>query len=340
MPVLAVSDEGEGNVPDELQRQMRLARIAELYYRERWTQSRIAKRLGLSTMQISRLLKDAEAAGVVEVRINHPLPSDEDAAVELRTAFGLSSVTALKVRNPADPKHEVARAAALRLAELVEPHGTVAVAWSSTLALMAYELPQMPIEGLTVVQMIGAMTLEQDSPNPYDVVSEFGARLGAKVLALHAPTLLGSREAREALVADPAVSSVLDRARAADYAVCGIGAAGADSTFMKLGYLSPDEYEDLRERGVVGDLLGHLIDAYGEPLAWSHGDNLVSVSLDDLRRVPQVLAVAAGAVKAPSILAALRGGYVSHLVTDADTAREVARLATTPRDRPAKEDVK
>ncbi|MBX3142725.1 MAG: sugar-binding transcriptional regulator [Trueperaceae bacterium] len=311
---------------DELQRLTRLANIAELYYREGLTQSRIAERLGVSTMQISRLLKEAETAGVVEVRINHPLPVDEEAGRELRSQFGLGSVTAVKVRDSTNPKHEVARAAALRLSSLVEPHRTLAVAWSSTLALMAFELPRTTVEGLNVVQMIGALTLADDARNPYDVVSEFGARFGAQVQKLHAPTLLRSREAREALINDPSVRTVLNQARAADLAVCGIGAAGLDSTFLKLGYLSHREFEDLRARGVVGDILGNLIDAHGNALEWSHSDMLVSVSLEELRRIPQVLAVAAGPTKARAILAALRGGYCSHLVTDADTARDVLRL--------------
>lgn len=317
---------------DEFQRLMRLAKIAELYYRERWTQSRIGDRLGLSTMQISRLLKDAEAAGVVEIRINHPLPLDEEVGSELKEAFDLGSVTALKVRDTVDPKREVALAGSFQLLDLLEPGGTLAVAWSSTLALLAHELSPTVVEGLSVVQMIGALTLEENAHNPYDVVREFGAKLGAKVHTLHAPTLLRSKEAREALVNDPAVSSVLDRARTADCAVCGIGAAGPDSTFMKLGYLSHDEYQELRERGVVGDVLGHLIDAQGEPLTWSYGENLVSVSLEDMRKIPRVLAVAAGASKARVILAALRGGYVSDLVTDAETARAVLSMASEEGD--------
>ncbi|MBX3143727.1 MAG: sugar-binding transcriptional regulator [Trueperaceae bacterium] len=319
----------------ELQRLTRLANIAELYYRDGLTQGRIAKRLGVSTMQISRLLKEAETAGVVEVRINHPLPVDEDVGRELQAQFGLGSVVAVLVRDPQNPKHEVARAAALKLSTLVQPHQTLAVAWSSTLALMAYELPRTTVEGLDVVQMIGALTLAEDARNPYDVVSEFGARFGAQVRKLHAPTLLRSKEARDALVDDPSVGNVLGRARAADLAVIGIGAAGHDSTFLKLGYLTDREFEDLQVRGVVGDILGNLVDARGDVLEWSHSDTLVSVTLAELRLIPQVLAVAAGPTKARAILAALRGGYCSHLVTDAATARDVLRLHASDRHKEA-----
>ncbi len=312
----------------DLHRLTRLASIAELYYRDRWTQSRIAKRFGVSTMQISRLLKEAEDASVVEVRINHPLPTDDVVAGELSATFGLTSVTAVRVRDMTNPQHEVARAAALRLGRFLDEDSTLALAWSSTLALMASELPRTRVSGLKVVQMIGALTTASDPSNPYDVVSEFGERLGAEVHALHAPTLLHTKEARDALIEDPSVKTVLDRARAADVAVIGIGAAGRSSTFFRLGYLSEQEFEALRQRGMVGDVLGHLIDERGEPLDWSHAETLVSVSLAELREVPRVMGVAAGTDKVKAILAALRGGYCSHLVTDAETARAVLRLGS------------
>lgn len=310
----------------DIQRLTRLANIAELYYRDRWTQSRIAKRFGVSTMQISRLLKEAEDAAVVEVRINHPLAADEELGGEIAAAFGLASATVVRVRDSANPQHEVARAAALRLEHFLEPETTLALAWSSTLALMASELPRTKVAGLKVVQMIGALTMARDPSNPYDVISEFGERLHAEVHALHAPTLLHTKEARDALIEDPAVKTVLDRARSADTAIIGIGSADRSSTFFRLGYLSEQEFEELQASGMVGDVLGHLIDANGAPLPWSHADTLVSVSLDELREIPQVVSVAAGQDKVRAILGTLRGGYCSHLITDAETASAVMRL--------------
>jgi DNA-binding transcriptional regulator LsrR (DeoR family) len=77
---------------------------------------------------------------------------------------------------------------------------------------------------------------------------------------------------------------------------------------------------------VVGDVLGRFIDAAGRVVPWSYGDMLVSLDLDELKRIPQVIAVAAGPTKVRPILGALRGGYLSHLVTDADTVRTLLQI--------------
>ena len=311
---------------DDLQRTMRLARMAELYYLERMTQSEIAQRFGVSTMQVSRLLREAQQLGVVEFKIHYPLPVDQTLAGELQDRYGLRSVMAVRSERPAQIKEDVAYAAAYHTLSIVRPHRTLAVGWSSTLALMARALPYQPIEGLAVVQMFGSLPLAADQYNPYDAFARIGAQLGARMHPLHAPSVLRAKTARDALVADPAVKSVLDMARTADYAMCGIGTAGDDSTFHQMGYISRDELAALAAKGVVGDILGHFIDAEGRVLPWSYGDMLVALDLDELKRIPEVITVAAGPSKVRPVLGALRGGYLAHLITDADTARSLLAI--------------
>lgn len=314
---------------DDVQRKMRLAQIAELYYLERLTQSEIAQRFGVSTMQVSRLLREAQQSGVVEFRIHHPLPIDVESARELQSRYALRSVVAVKATRPEQVKEDVARVAAHHFLSLLEPRSALAVGWSSTLALMAEALPYQPIEGLSVVQMLGALSLSADRYNPYDSFVRIGTQLGGEMHALHAPTLLRSVNARDSLVSDPAVKNVLDLARAADYAICGIGAGGDDSTFFQLGYLSRTELDELALKGVVGDILGRFIDIEGRERPWSYSKMLVSLDLDELRRIPQVIGVAAGPSKVKPILGALRGGYLAHLVTDAATVRSLLAIDDT-----------
>ena len=164
---------------DELQRRLRLVQIAELYYHRRWTQGRIAERYQLSPMQISRLLREAQQLGIVEIKIHHPLPIDVELGREVQQRFGLASVFAVRASSPGAVKEDVARAGAHQLLALLEPGRTLAVAWSSTLALLARALPLHPLEGLTVVQMLGALTLSADRYNPYDAFARIGTQLGA-----------------------------------------------------------------------------------------------------------------------------------------------------------------
>jgi lsr operon transcriptional repressor len=48
---------------------------------------------------------------------------------------------------------------------------------------------------------------------------------------------------------------------------------------------------------------------------------LIAISPDQLRAVPDVVAIAGGAAKAPAILAALLSGLIHQLITDEEAAR-------------------
>ena len=58
----------------------------------------------------------------------------------------------------------------------------------------------------------------------------------------------------------------------------------------------------------------------GRALEGPISQRLIGVGLETLRSVPTVMAVAGGLVKAPAILSALRSGYVTVLITDAEAA--------------------
>jgi DNA-binding transcriptional regulator LsrR (DeoR family) len=58
-------------------------------------------------------------------------------------------------------------------------------------------------------------------------------------------------------------------------------------------------------------------------------DRVLALSLDDLRRIPTTVAVAATRDKAPSILGALRGRLLDVLICDEQAARSVLELDPT-----------
>ena len=76
----------------------------------------------------------------------------------------------------------------------------------------------------------------------------------------------------------------------------------------------------------MGDVLARALDAEGNPLDHPLNRRVIGLELEALRRIPTVIAVAGGVAKAPAIRAALRGGYVDVLVTDAEAAAAVLAM--------------
>ena len=69
-----------------------LVQASRLYYELGETQNAIAERLGVTRPQVSRLLKRARAAGIVEIRIVARTTAESPAGDQLRRTYDLETV--------------------------------------------------------------------------------------------------------------------------------------------------------------------------------------------------------------------------------------------------------
>lgn len=76
--------------------------------------------------------------------------------------------------------------------------------------------------------------------------------------------------------------------------------------------------------GGVADICARVLDAQGHELSDSAlRDRSIAISTEQLRRVPEVIAVAGGVHRAEAIAGVLRSGLVHRLATDDRTAAAV-----------------
>jgi DNA-binding transcriptional regulator LsrR (DeoR family) len=124
------------------------------------------------------------------------------------------------------------------------------------------------------------------------------------------------------------VAGVVSRYADLAIAIVGIGAFGEDageasSSLVRSGALSAADARRLAKAGAVGDLLVHPFTATGRFLAPDLAARALAVGIEDLRRIPTVVAVAAGPAKVAAIRGAMATGVPGVLVTSAATAREL-----------------
>jgi lsr operon transcriptional repressor len=131
-----------------------------------------------------------------------------------------------------------------------------------------------------------------------------------------APIVASTPELAAALKAEPAIQQVLEQACGVEQAIVGVGTPTADATIVQMGYLEADDVRTLRDRSVVGDILGQFFDASGQVVRLPIHDRRIGIELSDLTQIPKVVGVAGGLHKVDAILGALRGGYLDVLVTN------------------------
>jgi DNA-binding transcriptional regulator LsrR (DeoR family) len=272
--------------------------------------------LGVSRATVSRLLSEARRAGIVRIEVIAPIDRDLDAlAARLATALDLDAawIPAASTRRPVGENLAPALSAALRAVGL-ERGDVLLVSTGRTVYEAAQgSLPELP--GLTIVPMIGG----QDEPEvwyaPNEIIRQFAVRLGGDPVFLYAPALPGP-ELYDTLLHDPSTRSVFELWSQARCAVLGVGAPPL--TRASLPRFIASDTSSLRES--VGDVCSRFYDVRGEAVAFPGSERLIATDFETLRRIPTTIAVAAGAVKVPSILTGASSGYFNQLVTDADTA--------------------
>lgn len=306
-----------------------LAQIASWYYEEDLSQSEIAQRIGRSRSMVSRLLQEARQQGLVEIRVRYPLKRNTALERQLQQTFGLRQASIL-AEPPAEYERMLQRLGALgaqQLQEYLHDGTCVGISWGTAVHAVVQAMPQCPLQDVTVVQIIGALGQGDPMVDGPELARWLAQKLDASYRYLHAPLIVQDEALARSLQEERNIAATLQRARAVDVALAGIGSLdAATSSLRRAGYLDEPALRSLQTRGARGDILARPIDAHGLPLDGDLTRRIVGLDLQSLRAIPTAVMVAGGAAKAPAILAALRGGYPDVLVTDAATANTVLEM--------------
>lgn len=307
---------------------------ASMYYLQGETMETIARHLGVSRSSVSRLLAYARETGLVRITVAAAPGERGTLAGELNQIFGIRS-TVVRVRDfdtGVNRLDKVAKVAAERLMDMIEPGNIIGIAWGNTTAQVTRHLPPIGVDDTTVVQLNGAASAFGTGVRYIDTtISQAADALGADMVHFPVPAFFDFEETKNAMWRERSVKAVVNLINHADIAVFGVGAFGGDvpSHVYSAGYLEKEDILQVRRDGVVGDICTVLIredGSYDMPI----NRRASGPTPDMLKRIPRRLCVVAGEAKAIPLIGALRAGVVTDLIVDDRTARRVLeRVRTT-----------
>lgn len=296
---------------------------ARRYFLDGASKSEIAQELGISRFRVARLLEAARRDGIVQIEIGAPPDINVDLSIELAARYGLRDALVVRaIDGPEDfTREQLGRACAELLSETLEADDVLGISWGRTLHSMVGHLSRLP--ACAVVQIVGSVpTLELDV-NSMELVRRVGDCAGGPVYPLPVPLLVESPEMAAALRGDPHIHKTIAMFDRLTKAVVGIGAWTASGSTVRAAL--PEELAaDLDAAGAVADICSTVLDSNGwQVRADGFPSRVIAISPDQLRAVPDVVAIAGGAAKATAILAALRSGLIHRLITDEEAARQL-----------------
>lgn len=317
----------------KVRRHALLADVASMYYLDNMTQREIADRIGTTPSNVSRMISESQSLGVVKITIDRPITYDSDLETLLVKTFGIECARVVMV-DDRDSKHasrQVTVAGANLLKDILEPRNSVGITWGTTLRSVIEEFGD-PIEnGGTVIQLAGSVGATEQEYDSVSLVQRLAKLLGARPIHLSAPFIVETPEVAQSLLSNSSNKLTRQLGSECDIVIVGIGSVTVgELTLFSSGYLSTEEIDRILAAGAVGEICGHPIDRTGKIVSPEFSSRVITIDLGTLRQLSIRIGIGARLNLVQPILAALRGGYVSHLVVDMMTANELLRIKRTP----------
>lgn len=294
-----------------------------LYYEEGRTQHDIAEIMGISRATVNSYLADARSRGIVNISLEPSRLSSLAIAQELKRHFGLQDCLVV----PSDDGSRtlidrLGTAGGQAVAKLLKSGDTLAVAWGRTVLAIAENTAVTGLQDVTIVQATGG-TRASFAYTPELCASAMAEATGAKLINIAAPAIVSSAEVQSAFLREPLIEEQFAALGRANKALFGVSSLRPNSTIHTSGFFESVSIQHYLAKNAVGVVAGRFIDPQGHAVAGPLDERTIGISLDMLQKIGMRIGVAGGFDKVPAILAALRGGFINVLITDAATGRGI-----------------
>ena len=302
--------------------------VSTLYHVDGLGQSEIMSLMRISQTKISRILAVAQERGIVRVSVDRYEARNAKLEHEVCARYGLE--TAAVVKTPQNATADTVRQAVGHFGvpfvfELLPEIGTLAMGGGRSVAEVVSRFRKSLARHLTIAQAMGNIDSNITPVDALELCRTLGKLWSCEFLTLSTPAFVEDKKTRDSFLASAQIRMVRARLKQADAALVGVGALDY-SVYIDRGVLLPDDIAQLRKQGAVGEICGRFFNVKGKECATRWRDRVISIEVEHLRKIPQVIGVAAGAERAPAIAAAIAGGLLRSLLIDEAAAQALLAL--------------
>lgn len=299
-----------------------ISKIAWMYYKEGLTQQQIANALHLSRLKVLKYLEIARARNIVQFNVNLECDEYISQANTLIRHFGLDEVY-IAPSCDRNPSNTVAMAAAQYLNSKLEntPRLSINFGAGKTTSTMLSYVNVKDGMALTLISLTGGVHYYIHPQGQFNIIHSGSERITSHIIP--APMRALSEEAAAFFLSEPSISNILKMCEYADMTMLGIGSIQYDSTMIEQNIISREEMDFAKLLGAEGNLLSQFFDIDGNIVDFSVHKCLVALNLERLKKLRNVVGIAAGSDKVRPIIGALNGHYLNTLITDENTAHSI-----------------
>jgi DNA-binding transcriptional regulator LsrR (DeoR family) len=303
--------------------------VANLYYKDGCAQQEIATAMGISRPTVSRLLARAREERIVTISIVDPFNNNQVLADQLCLETGLTEavITPAVPNSPELNLRLVGISAARFIEKNIKAQDIVGIGWGRSLFSVAQSLEPQLTKSVTFVPLNGG--LGQISPHfqVNELIRVFSKYFNGKSHQLFLPAIVEDNETKNILMDSADSKTITAIWEKLTTALIGIGTVDFETELNMLfvNYLNMETRQRLIEANAVGDVCMQFYDEKGN---FVHDGlrGVIGIPLEQLHKVPNVIAISSGVNKAQAILSAIKGKIIKTLITDDLTAQAILTI--------------
>lgn len=305
-----------------------------MYWKQKLSQKDIAKKFNINTVQVHRILNDAEKRGSVKVFVEGSFDICRQYEESLQKKYNLKHIEVVPTEstgrkettaNTLDPDPlSIAYAGANTLLNKINIEKCRNFGWStgSTNARIANILPEIR-EVVSFIDTTGSLRSDL-SFNPLLGLNTLSKKTKGKCYHLGAPYFFPSLKEKNKFFNLQFVKDILKKEEDCDYILLGIGSMkGGTSLYNRVknhSYLVDKKiFNQIKKDGTIAESSGNFFDINGKHSVY---DEIVSKDFRLIKK-KKTIAIAGGIHKASAIKAILLNGCLYGLITDEEAAKHI-----------------
>ncbi|KGJ98437.1 sugar-binding transcriptional regulator [Thalassotalea sp. ND16A] len=291
-------------------------------------QNETADLLGLSRSKVNRLLSYAKETEQISYTIDGNPNTLLNLERKLCQMFSLNSCIVCETDLAPSSYHTLGgdplmEAGAHKLQSMIShlSKPEIGLGKSRTISAVAEHLQLPYSQYYAWIALHGCLSANLET-NPFEIIEDICKKAGGEGYLVPVPAIARTRSEANSALKRQGTSSIMSLATNASMYAFSIGTINDTEHMKNILGLNEQEIANLKTQGAVGDILGHFINENGKPVTGKNVPIALALDLSSLKQKSS-LVIAGGKAKSMAIRAALRGGYISDLVIDSDTAAAI-----------------
>ncbi|KYP17106.1 sugar-binding transcriptional regulator [Streptococcus parauberis] len=302
-----------------------LAKIAYMHYIEGKSQTTISKELDIYRTTVCRMLAKAKDEGIVKIEIQGYDSSLFALESYVQEKYGLKKVTILPYQaghDDQDNLNHIAKEGAEVLRSMIKDNEVIGISWGSSISALIDHMTQKSLKGISIFPLSGGPSAIHANFHVNTLVYRLARLFHGQSSFINATVIQENATIAQGIKKSKYFEKTLLSWEKLDWAVIGIGAEpNAQKNGQWRDLLIGSDYMKLRQLEAVGEICCRFFDKNGQSVDKDLQERTIGISLQQLRQVPNVFAIACGQEKAAAILAALKVKCINYLVTDEETIK-------------------